>query len=255
MTRRSLQLAREVVGLVAREELVVEAVVALPLADAAVGPRVAGVRAVVVAARDEVVASVLAEALSSWPALLRSTGHGLGGDVAGREQEVGAERRWRRATSDSSMTSGYGGRPGDLLDPDDLRNAAERARRSSRPCGGRCTARSRRGTGPGGGCGVVKLYGPPVVSPKSDVPTALPRDERERRRRHRLPVRERLVVVGLAGLEVAELDLVVRRVARLVVGDVVQPVRVRAPAHLAVGRRRLHPPEAVVGARCSPCTR
>ena len=23
---------------------------------------------------------------------------------------------------------------------------------------------------PGGGCGVVKLYGPPVVSPKSDVP-------------------------------------------------------------------------------------
>ncbi len=27
---------------------------------------------------------------------------------------------------------------------------------------------------PGGGCGVVKLYGPPVVSPKSEVPTAFP---------------------------------------------------------------------------------
>ena len=27
---------------------------------------------------------------------------------------------------------------------------------------------------PGGGCGAVKLYGPPVVSPKSEVPTALP---------------------------------------------------------------------------------
>ncbi len=27
---------------------------------------------------------------------------------------------------------------------------------------------------PGGGCGVVKLYGPPVARPKSEVPTALP---------------------------------------------------------------------------------
>ena len=27
---------------------------------------------------------------------------------------------------------------------------------------------------PGGGSGTVKLYGPPVVSPKSEVPTALP---------------------------------------------------------------------------------
>ena len=46
---QALQVAAEVRRLVAREELVVEAVVALPLADAARRVRVAGVRAVVVA--------------------------------------------------------------------------------------------------------------------------------------------------------------------------------------------------------------
>src|SRR6476620_2157253 len=51
-----VQLAREVAGFVAREELVLEAVVALPLSRAAGGPWIPRVRAVMVAARDEVVA-------------------------------------------------------------------------------------------------------------------------------------------------------------------------------------------------------
>ena len=97
---QALQVAAEVRRLVAREELVVEAVVALPLADAARGVRVADVRAVVVAARDEVVAAVRAEPLEQLARLAQVDRHGLGRDVAGREQVTRAERarRRRRAT-------------------------------------------------------------------------------------------------------------------------------------------------------------
>ena len=57
-TRRPCRSRREVRRLVAREELVVEAVVALPLPDAARRPGVADVRPVVVAAGHEVVVAV-----------------------------------------------------------------------------------------------------------------------------------------------------------------------------------------------------
>src|SRR4051812_31692660 len=57
------QLTREVRRLVAREEVIVKAVVPLPLANAARGVRVADVRAVVVAACHEVIAAVLAESV------------------------------------------------------------------------------------------------------------------------------------------------------------------------------------------------
>ncbi len=101
-----LELTGEVGRLVAREELVVEAVVALPLTDAARGPRVTGVGAIVVApASRSSRGDTCRSASSNWPALLRSTG------TASAEMSPAARRKsapsvFASWTSDSSITSG-----------------------------------------------------------------------------------------------------------------------------------------------------
>ena len=251
---QALEVAAEVGRLVAGEELVVEAVVALPLADAARRVRVAGVRAVVVAARDEVVAAVLAEPAEQLPGPAEVDRHGLGGDVAGGEQERRAERarRRRRATRASPPGTAAGRAPAGCPM---MRRCRRRARPSSRPCAGRCTARSRRGTDPAAAAGVVKLYGPPVVEPEVGGADRVAADERERRRRHRLPVRPGLVVVGPARLEARELDVVVRRVAR---SDRRRPGSAAAGRCPSARRRRPAPApcdRARRRCRCSPCTR
>ena len=88
------ELATEVGRLVSGEEVVVEAVVALPLTDATRGIGIAGMRAIVIAARDEVVAAIFAESSEQLPRLAEIDRRGLGGDVAG-----GQEERLRRARS------------------------------------------------------------------------------------------------------------------------------------------------------------
>ena len=125
--------------------------------------------------------------------MLRSTG------TASAEMSPAASRyarraRSRRATSASSITSGYGGSPGSCWIPDE-RQAADQSglrlahvevvaqhHREQEPTRGRQRA--------------VKLYGPPVARPKSEVPTALPPMSVNGVGRHRLPVRAGLVVVG-----------------------------------------------------------
>ena len=102
---------------------------------------------------------------------------------------------------------------------------------------------------PGGGSGAVKLYGPPVVSPKSEVPTALPLMSVNGVGGTGYPVRPRLVVVRLPRLEPVQLDVVIRRVARSDAGHPVQALRVGSPVDDAIGRRGLHPTEAVIGPR------
>ena len=91
----ALELATEVGRLVSGEEVVVEAVVALPLADATRRIRVTGMRAIVIAARDEVVAAVLAEPSEQLPRRAEIDRRGLGGDVAGGQQERSRRARWR----------------------------------------------------------------------------------------------------------------------------------------------------------------
>ena len=81
------ELATEVGRLVSREEVVVEAVVALPLTDATRRIRITGMRAIVIAARDEVVAAILAESSEKLPRLAQIDRRGLGRDVAGGQEE------------------------------------------------------------------------------------------------------------------------------------------------------------------------
>ncbi len=71
------------------------------------------------------------------------------------------------------MTSGYGGRPGLLFDADDPRLPPTSPAVVS-PMWRSLQSTIENRNRPAGGSGVVKLYGPPVVSPKSEVPTALP---------------------------------------------------------------------------------
>src|SRR6202012_4085836 len=73
-------------------------------------------------------------------------------------------------------------------------------------------------------------------------------DQGERCRLGRDAVGERLVIVGLAGFQAGELDVVVRRLMRDVVGEPVQLVRPGAVANLTVGGRGRHLADAVVGA-------
>ena len=86
--------------------------------------RVAGVRAVVVAAGDEVVAAVPAEPVEQLTGLAQvdGTASAVMSPAASRNDAPSASAS---STSDSSMTSGYGGRPGTCWMPDDLRHAAD----------------------------------------------------------------------------------------------------------------------------------
>ncbi len=147
-------------------------------------------------------------------------------------------------TSASSITSGYGGRPGSCWMPTNGKPPTSPACVSPMCRSLHSTIENRNR--PGGGCGAVKLYGPPVVSPKSDVPTALPVTSVNGVGVTTFPCRAGLVVVGAPRFETGQLDVVVRRVPP-VTGDAMQTCRARTPPHLAVGGRGLHPPEPVVG--------
>ena len=85
------ELAGEVGRLPAREELVVEAIVALPLADPARGVRVTVVGPIVIAPGDEVVAAIPPELLEQLQRLAQLDGDGFRRDVPGGEEVVGAE--------------------------------------------------------------------------------------------------------------------------------------------------------------------
>src|SRR5262249_54925407 len=112
------ELATEVGRLVSWEEVIVEAVVALPLADTTRRVRLTGMRAIVVASHDEVVAAILAEPPEQRPRSAEVDRRGFGRDVAGGEQERCTQRA-RVMDERLEHHLRIGRQAGSLLDPDD----------------------------------------------------------------------------------------------------------------------------------------